>query len=151
MAGNSAKRLTRELANIAKEPSPDYTVQPISESDLFLWSAIIRGPAGTAYEGGNFVVEINVPQEYPFKPPVFRFSTKIYHPSIKQDDGSICGEILTDWKPSIQIKDVLSDLVELLKHPDYKSPLEPEIAKQLQEDPNAFIKVAREWTKKFAK
>lgn len=32
----------------------------------------IAGPPETAYEGGNFVLEIKVPETYPFNPPKVR-------------------------------------------------------------------------------
>ena len=32
--------------------------------------------------GGTYEVDIEVPNEYPFKPPKMRFITKVYHPNI---------------------------------------------------------------------
>jgi len=32
--------------------------------------------------GGVYEVDIEVPSEYPFKPPKMRFITKVYHPNI---------------------------------------------------------------------
>lgn len=33
----------------------------------------IAGPPDTPYEGGNFVLEIRVPETYPFNPPKVKF------------------------------------------------------------------------------
>lgn len=33
------------------------------------WKGTIFGPHDTPYEGGTFIVDIQIPQEYPFKPP----------------------------------------------------------------------------------
>ena len=36
----------------------------------------------TPYVGGIFVVDINIPPDYPFKPPKMKFDTKVWHPNI---------------------------------------------------------------------
>ena len=32
--------------------------------------------------GGTYDIDIEVPNDYPFKPPKMRFITKVYHPNI---------------------------------------------------------------------
>eukprot|EP00667_Euglena_gracilis_P027549 EG_transcript_34142 len=150
MATGSAKRIQKELQLIAAGAPKEYRVRVKDGTDNRKWEVTLLGPKGSCYEGGKFLVAVDIPQEYPFKPPLFTFATKIYHPSIKIDDGSICGEIFSDWKPSIQISDVINDLLELLRNPDARSPMEPEVAKLLEEDRAKFLATAREWTKKYA-
>ena len=39
------------------------------ESNLMHWKGSLKGPQGTPYEGGVFVVDIQLPPDYPFVPP----------------------------------------------------------------------------------
>ena len=47
------------------------------------------GPASSPYEAGKFEVNIKFPEQYPFKPPDFKFKTPIYHPNITES-GEVC-------------------------------------------------------------
>jgi hypothetical protein len=59
--GQSRKSLTGEfLAHFAGFPVLNFGLQ---------WKCIIEGPAGTPYEGGNFMFELTFPPEYPFHSP----------------------------------------------------------------------------------
>mmetsp|Transcript_7382 Transcript_7382/g.11811 ORF Transcript_7382/g.11811 Transcript_7382/m.11811 type:complete len:148 (+) Transcript_7382:104-547(+) len=142
-------RLKKESDMIAAEDMEWGGAEPTD--NLFLWHASIIGPDGTPYEGGLFNLTLKFPDTYPFKPPDVLFTTKIYHPSIKKDSGEICADILkADWKPTLNVKWILSALHQMLKEPSTDSPLEPEIAKMLQEKPEEFAKQAKAFTNKYA-
>ena len=57
--------------------------------------AKIDGPEGTPYEGGEFRVEMYLPEDFPNAPPKCLFRTKIWHVNI-DDKGRIC---LSTLKP----------------------------------------------------
>ena len=59
-----------------------------------------------SYAAGQFRIDIKVPADYPFKPPVLKVVTKVYHPNI-DDDGNVCLAILKSdaWKPATHIVD----------------------------------------------
>ncbi|KZT44167.1 UBC-like protein [Sistotremastrum suecicum HHB10207 ss-3] len=62
------KRILREAAELAADPSTDYYAQPL-ETDIFEWHCTMRGPPGTEFEGGLYHFRIILPAEYPFRPP----------------------------------------------------------------------------------
>jgi hypothetical protein len=78
-------------------------------------------------QGYNFIVNINLPTTYPFKPPTVAFATKIYHPNISNDSppssGTMCLGMLkeSDWKPSTKIASVLEFARQLLKGKSFSS------------------------------
>jgi ubiquitin-protein ligase len=55
----------------------------MQEDDLFLWHAVLDGPAGTPWEGRSLQLEIHVSEDYPRRPPDrVRFLTEMVHPKI---------------------------------------------------------------------
>ena len=56
--------------------------------------------------GGVFFLNIHFPTDYPFKPPKFAFTTRIYHPNINSN-GAICLDILrSQWSPALTVSKV---------------------------------------------
>lgn len=107
----------------------------------------------TPYANGKFVFHFDIPAEYPFKPPKVKAETRIYHPNVSSEDGSICLGVITpeNWRPQMKMEDVLLAIRQLLAEPGADHPLELEIGELMQKDPAAFKKTAAEWTAKYAK
>ena len=57
-------------------------LSPISDAELDHWTAILRGPRGTAYEGGRWKLDVRIPHNYPLAPPDVRFVTRVCHPNV---------------------------------------------------------------------
>lgn len=123
---------------------------------LFKWNLTLVGPEGTPYEDGTFFVELNFPSNYPLSPPKVKFTSKIYHPSVKKDGtnaGELCKDAVADvWKSGGKgcVMDVVELLLQMMKTPPTDSPVESEIAAQVRNDPEKFKKIAKEWTETFA-
>jgi ubiquitin-conjugating enzyme E2 D/E len=143
------KRLTKELNDMNKNDIPNLSAGPVNDN-LFEWEAVILGPVGTPYEGGVFNLNISIPSNYPFKPPIVIFKTKIYHPNIN-NAGNICLDILkTQWSPALTISKILLSICSLLSDPNPNDPLVPDIANLLKNEPEMYFKTAKEWTNIYA-
>ena len=94
----------------------------IYATDLEDFSSVqgtIYGPIDTPYEGGVFTIEINLPKDYPFKPPRVKFTTPIYHPNINSN-GNLSLSIQHDnWSPAYFIHSVMEEIVSILTNFSY--------------------------------
>lgn len=83
MATNRARRVAKEIADIHSDTSSKVHAEPVgSGDDLTHLKGRFKGPPGTPYEGGTFVVDIRIPNEYPFRPPIMKFDTRLWHPNV---------------------------------------------------------------------
>ena len=125
------KRINKELKDIMNDPPAQCSAGPVGD-DPFHWQATILGPTDSPFEGqwsdfelrmlclecfvsdcfnllfigGVFFLNINFPTDYPFKPPKFTFTTRIYHPNINSN-GAICLDILrSQWSPALTVSKV---------------------------------------------
>jgi ubiquitin-conjugating enzyme E2 D/E len=145
------------------------------EQNMTEWEILMDGPEQSVYsvrrpfppshslpqntpltppQGGHFKLRLIFPTEYPFKPPVVSFKTKIYHPNISNDDkGSMClGMLRPDaWKPPNKVISVLHLIRTLLIEPNVDDAIEASIAGEFKDNRKGFEKTAKEWVKQYAK
>jgi ubiquitin-conjugating enzyme E2 D/E len=144
------RRLQREYEEIQRDPLANCTAGPTSDDDFYTWEAMIFGPEASPYTGGTFRLSIRFPTDYPFKPPIITFKTKIYHPNIN-GAGVICLDILkTQWSPALSISKVLLSILSLLTDANPSDPLVPEAAHLYKQNRAAYDAKAREWTLMYA-
>jgi peroxin-4 len=75
------KRLKKELSVIEKNPDEFISLQP-KQDDIKMWTAVVRAPPDSVYEGYKFEVAIECGSDYPLTPPRMKFLTRIFHPNV---------------------------------------------------------------------
>ncbi|KYN97329.1 putative ubiquitin-conjugating enzyme [Plasmodium gaboni] len=143
-------RLQKELKDIEKE-NVDEIDAHMKDTNIFEWVGFIKGPSGTPYEGGHFILDITIPNDYPYNPPKIKFNTKIWHPNISSQTGAICLDVLkNEWSPALTIRTALLSIQALLSDPQPDDPQDAEVAKMYKENYSLYLKTASVWTKTFA-
>ncbi|KAF1942119.1 hypothetical protein EJ02DRAFT_511987 [Clathrospora elynae] len=152
MASNRTRRIAKEIADIHNDHLSKIIVEPAGSSDdLTHLRGQFFGPPDTPYEGATYYVDIRIPSEYPFRPPLMKFETKIWHPNVSSQTGAICLDTLSSqWSPVLTIKSALISLQSLLSTPEPKDPQDAEVASMLIRNPAEFDHKAREWAVKYA-
>ncbi|KAA6359277.1 MAG: putative ubiquitin-conjugating enzyme E2 D/E, partial [Streblomastix strix] len=117
------------------------------------WQITFDGPKGTPYEGGKFHLVAKPPTDFPFKPPHFSFTHKVYHCNVLPDGSHICNDKLAEatWKPATRMGDAINIILELFKNPEPDSALLPEIGVEFTVNRAEYNRKAKEYTQNFAK
>jgi ubiquitin-conjugating enzyme E2 D/E len=143
-------RLTKELVELQKDPPSGCSANPVdARKDFAVWQCCVLGPENSVFAGGVFFLSIRFPQDYPFKPPRVRFTTRVYHPNINREGSIYSLDILcNNWSPALTINKVLFSLASLLTDPHPDNPLDPNI--QFKHNRADYDTIAREWTRMYA-
>lgn len=153
MANMAVSRIKREFKEVMRSEEIvqcSIKIELVNDS----WTELrgeIAGPPDTPYEGGKFVLEIKVPETYPFNPPKVRFITRIWHPNISSVTGAICLDILKDnWAAAMTLRTVLLSLQALLAAAEPDDPQDAVVAYQFKDKHELFVLTARHWTNAYA-
>ncbi|CDY47547.1 BnaA08g07400D [Brassica napus] len=110
----AVKRILQEVKEMQANPSDDFMSLPLEEN-IFEWQFAIRGPADTEFEGGIYHGRIQLPADYPFKPPSFMLLT----PNGRfETNTKICLSISNyhpeHWQPSWSVRTALVALIAFM-------------------------------------
>lgn len=72
----------------ADKDKSGVSAHPIDPANLTHLKGTFPGPPDTPYAGGTYTVDIQIPDMYPFKSPVMKFDTKMWHPNISSQTVS---------------------------------------------------------------
>ena len=95
------------------------------EDDLFVWDCVIPGKSKTPWEGGLYRVRLEIPQNYPFAPPLCVFDPPLFHPNV-YPSGKVSLSLLDNWRPQITLKEILLGIQILLDDPNFDDPAQME-------------------------
>ena len=146
------KRLNKERLD-ADLNNNDIIELKYSLENLRLWTAIVKGPPGSFYEGYKFELLIDCPFEYPMIPPKIKFKTKIFHPNVLFDTGEICLDILKkEWTPAWSLHSACTAIIMLLEEPAAESPLNCDAGNILRAgDMRAYRSLVTMYCKEYCK
>ncbi|KAF0295855.1 Ubiquitin-conjugating enzyme E2 [Amphibalanus amphitrite] len=153
MANIAISRIKREFKEVIKseEIAKSMIKVELVNDNYSQLRGEISGPPDTPYEGGHFVLDIKIPETYPFNPPKVRFLTRIWHPNISSVTGAICLDILKDqWAAAMTLRTVLLSLQALMAAAEPDDPQDAVVARQYKERPDMFRNTATHWTNKYA-
>ncbi|KAK2184628.1 hypothetical protein NP493_258g06064 [Ridgeia piscesae] len=153
MANIATARIKREFKEVVKsEEVAKCNIKLELKNDSFTeLRGEIAGPPDTPYEGGNFILDIQIPATYPFNPPVVKFVTKIWHPNISSVTGAVCLDILKDqWWVTSVFDYICLSFQALLAAPEPDDPQDAVVANQYKESKDEFKNTARHWTYAYA-
>ncbi len=170
-------RLRSEFKAMLKSypPGRSSVSWKLIDRDLSKYELIISGKKGTPYEGGSWKVTIDLPSEYPFKPPIINFRTPIWHANLAIGDmrwkwgSNVCLSLINwnnagkpgGWKETITLPSVVEHLEMMLdvfptegEFPEYlvdpRDPFNKEAGEQMLKNFDLYFQTAKEWTKKHA-
>lgn len=146
----SRARLFKELKEVQRDKSGDSDIKlSCDATNIFKWTAFIKGPSETPYQEGVFQLAITVKEQYPLVPPEVKFATKIFHPNVHFKTGEICLDILkTTWSPAWTLQSVCRAIIALMAHPEPDSPLNCDCGNLLRSgDDRGYQSMARMYTR----
>ncbi|KAM6919292.1 uncharacterized protein FYW49_008813 [Xenentodon cancila] len=143
------KRILEELKSLHFDPHPFFRVFP-SESDFTFWKVAMQGPPDTPYEKGVFELYCQFGPDYPVKPPLLRFVTRIYHCNVN-NVGRICHNLFDrNYNAHITMKEIFDAVYGLLIVPEPDDPLDSILAEEFLTSRETYEQEARKHTEEHA-
>lgn len=97
--------------------------------------AVSLNAKGLVEDGGRIIpksdhrVKIVLKRSFPYPGGIeVAFTTPIFHPNIRKEDGLVCIQLLNEWSEMSSVASVVNGLKWLLEHPNPASPLNKEAA-----------------------
>jgi|AntAceMinimDraft_18_1070375.scaffolds.fasta_scaffold22183_2 ubiquitin-protein ligase len=97
----TVKRLITDVKNIMKSPLTSNGIYyKHDDEDMLKGYALIMGPSETPYAYGNYLFELEYPDDYPHTPPLVKYCTNgdgiRFNPNL-YSSGKVCISLLNTW------------------------------------------------------
>ncbi|RDI85976.1 hypothetical protein Vi05172_g4236 [Venturia inaequalis] len=104
------------------------------------------------FEGGNWKIHVEIPDQYPYKSPSIGFVNRIFHPNIDELSGSVCLDVINQtWSPMYDMINIFEVfLPQLLRYPNPTDPLNGEAAALMMREPKSYDAKVKEYVSKYA-
>mmetsp|Transcript_6632 Transcript_6632/g.9562 ORF Transcript_6632/g.9562 Transcript_6632/m.9562 type:complete len:185 (-) Transcript_6632:245-799(-) len=128
-------RIQKDIADV--EESKVAQLKFDDPDDLTTFRVTIT-PDDGFWKGATYPFLFKIPPHYPHSPPKVTCEKKIFHPNINLE-GNVCLNILReDWKPVLDINNVIFGLIHLFSEPNPDDPLNKEAAELFRRDLHQF-------------
>ena len=139
----------RKMIDIRELMKHNYRVT-FNQDSLDKITVNMPGPKDSIYESGNWDLVVEFHKDYPYKSPSVGFITKIYHPNVDYDSGSICLDALNqEWTPIYNLVHIFDTLLpQLLMYPNPDDPLNLGAAQMMLTNEEAYFQTVLDniWT-----
>lgn len=101
MSINSIKRIMSDISKLKQQPLDSEGIYwHLDEDNVYNFKALIIGPENTPYNGGFFLFEFIIPENYPLDPPKAKYHTQYnnirFNPNL-YTNGKVCLSMLNTW------------------------------------------------------
>lgn len=112
----------------------------------------LEGPKDSLYEGGVWKIHVEIPDQYPYKSPSIGFETKIFHPNIDEQSGSVCLDVINQtWSPMFTMIHIFETFIpQLLNYPNASDPLNGDASSLYLNNRKLYEEKVKSYVQKYA-
>lgn len=159
---NEAKQIVDDIDGINRSTGGSIFIYKPSSSSSgpYDYECVMKGPDGSPYHGGVFVLSIQVSPNYPVRgPPKITFQNPIWHPNVDFASGTVhLFQHQQEWNIQWTIQAIMLMLYSALKDPLLdNSPsgfasvgVNIQASLAYREDRQDYINTAQQYTRRYA-